>query len=349
VTGMPITREAPAASLSAQLSALVRQRAPVEWMQWLPLASAAAESTHLLGEAFQSLHLEDQYLLLGLLSQDDAGPLAHLVTLALARSADHIQDDMIRDYLLEDAVPALARAVASLERLQFSVETLTRESSAISEVMSEEFDVAGAILRHHQQLTKLRRREGDGPAELHELCALVREVCRLEAERAVLSRYDEASLRSQRDEVLGQLEVVRREKQELDKELEAVTKDLEERRRELHRAQEDQRERTRQVEDQRGRIAAMERDSGSLQQEIDGSKRREVEMQADLSRLQNERSELGGQSDRTLALLSSERRALNEIRAAASAGGHEQVLLRLEELFCMLPDDQADSTFRRNR
>ena len=344
------TTQEPSVGLTMELvRALLCQRTRVGWLQWLPLAIIAAEAPQVLARTMDQLDLEEQYGLLALLGERGAGPLAQLVTLSLAESVDAIREPMIRDYLLEDGIAALNALLAAADGLRANAEALARQVGVRQSLLAGSFDAASESARFRGELLILQRQVEHGPETVRQACALQRQVHLLEVQRAVLAHDDVDALSRRRAEFQRELDERTGRRRELDEELRSLGESLDQLRRQQQQVEQLRGEEDRLREDLRRSQAGHDAEVARAKEETERSRAREAEQQAELARLRQERATLGEQADRSLALLASERQALAELRAAAEAGGHEEILRRMRELYVALPGDQADAVFRRGR
>lgn len=310
----------------------VTQGGPVDWDAWLPVAIAAADDATMLGQAMQSLTLDEQYDLLSRL-KEDGGPVADYLVCALAERAETVTDEQVRSYLLGDSSEALARRQDSLRRL---AERLRATGDRLDAQRQEGFDAAHEVTALTARLADLRsaelepglQRMADLEWEIHRLQVLQSRLAGYdpvarEAERARLA--DETSaLVARRDETERQVAAEIRARDEALAALAAAGDALEQTRAEAERVERERSEATARL--------AQERES------VSGTSERVKAVRAELRRVRGQVEQLNGELSRLRDLESS---PVGE-QAKALAG-------QVRALYRALPADDADPVFQHGR
>lgn len=308
------------------------QGGPVDWDAWLPVAMAAADDPTVLGQAMQSLTLDEQYDLLSRL-KDDGGPVADYLVCALAERAEAVTDEQVRSYLLADSSEALARRQSSLRRL---AESLRATGDRLDAQRQQGFDVAGEVTSLTARLADLRSAELE--PGLQRMADLEWEIHRIQVLQSRLSGYDPDAREAERARLADETSALVARRDETERQVAAAIRARDEALAALA-AVDDSLERTRaeveHAERQHGEaVARLERERGSAS----SAAGRLEAVRAELRRVREQVEQLNGELSR-----------LRDLEISPAGEQAKALAEQVRALYGSLPADDADPVFQHGR
>lgn len=344
---MTLSLETPVnTSLFELARGLAARHHPPEWLDWLPLAQAAADAPAQWVATFNRLDLQDQFRLLSGMFSPQGGVAAQALLLLLARHADQIEDDQARQIVLAGAAEAHEAQSRTLQALR---ETLKRYLPEAERRLSQDFDLAQDILRMQGELAHLREQEHARDLRSRNLHALEQEILDLAARQRILEAYDSETRTRRRDELRAGVERLEQRRRELEMSLaelraqyDALAAPVEQLERELQQAQAQKQQAEERLNDLRQRLQeaqtraqAAARESASLESQI---------QHAALQREQIEQENLARQKR-----LEAERQKLKELQESAARLRLVELETRVREVYGLLSDDLIDQDVSKLR
>jgi chromosome segregation protein len=319
------------------------QRSPgVGANDWLALANLALAEVDTWIIALQRLEVTEQLALLQRLHGEDAGPFADVLALLMARHANEFEDLYVRDWVRDEAVEVSDRRVALIESQRTALEELVGHAE---QRQSEEFDAAAEIERLEGRLHKLEREEVD--QDLQRVQELEHEIARLEHARRRLESYDEPALLSHLEDLRATTGALELRREELGREVDRLISE---------------RDRARQgVESGETDLASLQTDTEQLRRQADELQRQNGELEGGLASLRGQIDDLNrqhaalGQSiataqqerEDTQSQIEQDRVRLHDLRESPAAQQAAQLREKLNEIWPLLPPDEAEKEFRR--
>jgi chromosome segregation ATPase len=317
----------------------------IDWLEWLPVATVAAANPERWIAAFRSLSTEDQYELLDLLRNPEAGPLADALLSLLATHASQISDEQIRQIILEEAVSAGQRQAQRMAFVRQRVATLSATVASMQARMTDDFDRGAEAMRLEQELAQLRSREYEQDERFSHVHAIEAEILRLETRRRILERYDFNEREGYAARLRAEFEGAHRTKQQLEQAIaqamgtrDGLQNEIAElqvqnatAQQEKAQAEAARTELQNSTASARAEVARLQREGQQLVSEANA-------LTAQCAQLERERRELE-------ALCRRERSRLEELSAAARSAGQADLAERINEIYRALPCDKADEGF----
>jgi len=337
MTGIPVNP-----TLRDLVSSFLRRREPIPWLDWLPLAEVGADTPERLVAAFNELSLEQQFDLVGLLRKPDAGPLADAILIALARYAAEIQDDQVRQFVLEDASQSRAHQAAALEKIR---EQLSAQVAAARDRLQADFDLAQEIVRLENELADIRQREHNQDERFARVHELELEILRLETRRRILSHYDEAERRRYREELQAEVEALQQRKMALEEAIAAAIGERDKRLKDVRAKEQELQTRQAELQAAQSRLAALEQQVREAEAHLKKARNQQNDLQNRLQEIQAQIRQVEQDNRQRENLVKAERKKLAELQEAARWSGMAELERRVQEVYALLPDDLADRAF----
>ena len=278
MTGIPVNL-----TLRDLVSSYLRRQEPIPWLDWLPLAEIAADTPERLAAAFNELALKQQFDLVGLLRMPDAGPLADAIVIALARYAAEIQDDQVRQFILEDASQSRAHQASVLEKIR---EQLAAQVTAARNRLQADFDLAQEIVRLEQELAEIRQREYDQDERFARVHELEHEILTLEVRRRKLAEYDEAKRRHYLEALQAEVEALQQRKTALEEAIAAAIGEREKRLKEVQGRESELQTKQSELRDAQSRLDALEQQVRETEDRLRETRDQQANLQNRLQEIQ---------------------------------------------------------------
>jgi chromosome segregation ATPase len=331
------------------IQAFLRRNDRIEWLEWLPIALVAAEQADCWVSVFRGMRDEDQFALLSLLAGTEAGPLADALLIILAEHAGEIEDEQVRQIVLEETPLAHERNEQRLRCIQARLEMLQHVVEERKRRVRGEIELAVEIERLQQELADIRSQECEGEddrfAEIH---TLENEILHEETRREILKRYDRASRERLLEELKVEVAKLEADKRELEGQIAPATAARDAVRRDAESA-------VKVLAAVQAELISLENTRVETQSLID-TERAKVEavrvqideMDNEVRRLSGERTGMEKQVDEAREICRRERTRLEELKKEAEQADFKEIVKRITDIYRMLPPDRGDEGFLPN-
>ena len=200
--------------LMSLVKSFLKRKGKINWIDWLPLAEIGVNSPEQWIAAFNALDsTSTRDELLQLLGQPGSGPLADALLILLAQYALQINDEQIRDFVVEDVSQAIERTSDRVKALENECEPLKAQADWMADRLKQGFDLAAEIIRLESRLAELRAEEHSKAEEYDRIHALEREIIRLETFRRSFAGYDMAERNRYKEELEAETTDLRKRKE----------------------------------------------------------------------------------------------------------------------------------------
>jgi len=333
------------ANTSRLALALLSRDAPLDWRDWLPLATEAAHAPEQWALAFRTLTLERQFDLINLFCQPDAGPLADALMGLLASYIDDTLDENIRQLLLNADEETQDRHGARLRVLKDRYEILNSTLAANRQRLSPEFDLGLEIARLQGDLARSRQQEFVQNERFTRIHSLEAELLRYETRRRILERYDLAGREAHLTELRAEIDAQEMRKRELETSISQTIghRDTVRREAEMQRAQLETL--TADLTAQEQALARAQAGSAATLNAIAQNEAEWQRLRDELVGIAAEQARLDENNRQLTALAQTHRAKLEELRAASAQAGAQEVSAKIAEVYALLPRDGADPGF----
>ena len=323
----------PNRNLADYFSDLCDRNKPVTWEDWLPVAAHAGREPEQFLATFTSVDADTQLRLLDLLKADGGEPFSDVVVAALARRSDSVPDQQVRDYILDDAQEAAERRLTLIYGQRAALTELVGGVSARQEAG---FDAAAAIVALEKELLRLQQAEGDDQfARLH---ALERQVLRLDAQQRSLHGFDFEACQHHYEALVAEIGELTARKRALQDEVSEATSQKDRAEQDVNGLREQLAESALRAEHARSELERAEAELGSRRDQVAQANEGKARIQAESIRLLEEKESLDRQ-------LGEDRRRLAELRQAAAGDSAANIVRKIDEVFSLLPPDEAEKDF----
>ncbi|MBF0344832.1 MAG: hypothetical protein HQL06_11450 [Nitrospirae bacterium] len=335
--------------LTRIVSSHLKRTGQLQWQDWLPLAVLAVEAPERWIETFNHLGSEQQYDLINLLRDDQAGLFANVLLLILASYALEVSDEQVRQFILEDAVPANERHERRIQKMKANIVSLTHRVEGASERLKDEFDLTAELARLETELARIRSAENDLDGRYVRVHDIEREIIRTETKKRILSRYNEADrtiyleglksevesleqrktfLEQKISDTIGERDSARREVVALETEFRAISSDIES-------------SSSRQKQLQEG-IAEMKNLADNARKEEAKGRQEHARLIAELKQIDVDVEQVEQTNKDIRKKLGSEKSRLQELQEEAKVSGLTDIENKVREIYALLPKDRAD-------
>lgn len=307
---------------------------------WLALANLALAHEEDWVSALQPLEVNEQLALLELLHREDAGPFADVLVLLMARHANEFSDPDVRAWLLDDAVEVSERRIALIEGQRAAMAELVAHAE---QRQSQEFDTAVEIERLEGRLNQLRRDEVD--ADLHRVQQLEHEIARLERSQRSLESYDEPGRRARLEELTRTTGALEQRRDQLEHDVAAIIA-------ERDRAQATVHADAARLDSLQAETEDLQRQTADLQRQNAEMAARQAELGPGIHELRNQHAALvqaitAAEQERAdiQNQIEQDRVRLHDLRDSPAAQQATQLREKLNEIWPLLPPDEAERAF----
>jgi len=314
------------------VAAVVKNPASANWESWLTVLSGALTDEDAWMQAVESLSLEDQFGLLEAL-KTDSSIYSDALRVLTARHADRISDEEVRDFLLTDAAEATDRLTNRLEQHRDQLQDLIGKAQARREA---DFDLATEVVQLERQLHELRKSEiGE---QFESMQQLDREIHRLETFKRSLEGYDPDARRVYRDQLDAETKELATRRTNLEDTIAAAIGRRDTLQREFATAEQQLAQLTKENDEITDRIA-------ELRAQIQAATTELSEVRSQQLAVAGEAAELQQRIDDERRQLASEKTRLDELRSSPGAQKNQRLLAKIEEVYELLPADDAEAVF----
>ncbi|UXA17456.1 hypothetical protein [Mycobacterium sp. SMC-4] len=312
--------------------ALVKNPETAKWETWLTVLTEALADEEAWMQAIESLGVEDQFRLLDALNTD-ASIYSDALRILTARHAERISDEQVRDYLLTDACEATLRFSNRLEKHRDELVQLVSRAEARRE---PDFDLATEVAQLEGRLQELRKSEiGEKFDSMQRLDV---EIHRLEVFKRSLESYDAEARRAHRVQLDTEARELGARKNELEDKIADAIGRRDMAQREYAACEEEFTHITHEVDDFNTRIADVRERHRTAELQL-------TDVRVHYSTLSQQVTALEQQIQDEHQQVNSERSRLEELRSSSSAQQNQRLLAKIQEVYDLLPSDEAESVF----
>ena len=333
--------------LMSLVKSYLKRRGQICWIEWLPLSEIAIDDPEKWITAFNALGSTDiRGDMLELLQKPDSGPLADALLILLAKHALQIEDEQIREFVVEDVSQAVQRTADRIMALKIACEPLAEQVAWIGERLRSGFDIAQELTRLEAHLAELRAEEHRKAEEYDQIHALEREIIRLETYRKTFAGYDLTERSTFRDELQTETDRLREQKEVLQRTIADLLALRDEERNNVKLLQQQHDANQAKLEANREKNRELTEGIVRLQSELENTRienSRAQQEHDELLLLFEKEERLGREAQ---VLISESRGKLEELQAQAKESSRDDIVNRVREVFALLPPDEADRACR---
>ncbi len=334
------------------LAAFLSRRDVITWSEWLPVVEIAAATPQEWVSAFCTLNAADQGALLDLLRPSEAGPLADALLTMLAARFDKVEDEHIRQLLLEEGASVYARNAEQCLHLQEQASVLSESVGEISDRLHQGLDAALHVQRLQEELFRLRADENVQDPQLQELYALETEVARLEVQKRISSRYDWEARQKHLRQLQLNVEEINYRKQSLETDISDATEEENALTKALGELAESYSEIQNEISGLHNEVRKVEQAYSKSQQQARALDDKLRGAQQDICKFKEERARIAEELKKVEQehrqfdeLRRNEYSRLKELHTGASSANAREIVQKIDEIFQLLPVDKADEGF----
>lgn len=348
----PASSSETATSLVPLLSALLRRRTRISWLDWLPIIAADAESPGTWCESFANIGPDDQCHLLDVLLQPGSGSFADILLISLAANAEHIADEQVRQNLLHDVGSAWERIGQNLQASTLHRDALVADKTALRKRCGQSLDLTTEIARTEVEIAALRAQEFEVDEEFTRLHGLERERREWQRCRAVLSLFDVEQAQEQVAQLRAEMEQSQQRREELQHSIQSLDSQLTTIRPGVLELEAQYTSLTKELsslEQQRTvaaeTVAQAEASLAEVRATLVSAQTRKNELETTLRSVKAEADGLAQQGKQWSTQCEHERARLEDLKRHADAAKRHDITAKIAEVFQLLPNDRPDDQF----